>query len=255
MLAKRCQQNPSVVLFSLEVKPDRLMLLVTASKATIVSMQPSQSRVFVLFLGAPGSYDHIGLAGTGVRYYCGAFAGLCSGKSALVCIDLNMDRDDTAIDVVCRESGDVALDLRRRNGHHDRDDPPRGRSLKGERLNSKAPFGHWGRQTFVAELKCDGLIVPGVVDAPMNRAVFEIYVETQLARARMRDTGSSSSCAHRKALSHRRARLPRSKQSLLDFVNRRLDESPSATRTKSCFPHSCLAFGPTPRALQWDGAP
>ncbi len=59
----------------------------------------------------------------------------------------------------------------------------RGRSLKGERLNGKAPFGHWGTQTFVAGLKCDGLIAPWVIDAPMNRAIFETYVETQLAPA------------------------------------------------------------------------
>ena len=59
----------------------------------------------------------------------------------------------------------------------------RGRSLKGERLNSKAPFGHWGTQTFVAGLKCDGLIAPWVIDAPMNRAIFETYIETQLAPA------------------------------------------------------------------------
>jgi transposase len=59
----------------------------------------------------------------------------------------------------------------------------RGRSAKGERLNSKAPFGHWGTQTFVAGLKCDGLIAPWVIDAPMNRAIFEAYVETQLAPA------------------------------------------------------------------------
>lgn len=57
----------------------------------------------------------------------------------------------------------------------------RGRSLKGKRLNSKAPFGHWGTQTFVAGLKCDGLIAPWVVNAPMNRVIFETYVETQLA--------------------------------------------------------------------------
>jgi transposase len=56
----------------------------------------------------------------------------------------------------------------------------RGRSAKGYRLNSKAPFGHWGTQTFVAGLKCDGLIAPWVVDAPMNRAIFDTYVETQL---------------------------------------------------------------------------
>jgi transposase len=59
----------------------------------------------------------------------------------------------------------------------------RGRSMKGERLNSKAPFGHWGTQTFVAGLKCGGLIAPWVVNAPMNRVIFETYVETQLAPA------------------------------------------------------------------------
>jgi transposase len=59
----------------------------------------------------------------------------------------------------------------------------RGRSMRGERLNGKAPFGHWGTQTFVAGLKCDGLIAPWVIDAPMNRAIFEAYVETQLVPA------------------------------------------------------------------------
>ena len=59
----------------------------------------------------------------------------------------------------------------------------RGRSLKGCRLDSKAPFGHWGTQTFIAGLKCDGLIAPWLIDAPMNRAIFETYIETQLAPA------------------------------------------------------------------------
>lgn len=59
----------------------------------------------------------------------------------------------------------------------------RGRSVRGERLKSRAPFGHWGTQTFVAGLKCDGLIAPWVIDAPVNRAIFEVYVETQLGPA------------------------------------------------------------------------
>ena len=53
-------------------------------------------------------------------------------------------------------------------------------SALAERLNAKAPFGHWGTQTFVAGLRCDGLVAPWVIDAPMNRAIFEAYVETQL---------------------------------------------------------------------------
>jgi len=57
----------------------------------------------------------------------------------------------------------------------------RGRSLKGERLRSKAPFGHWKPQTFIAGLRCDALTAPFVIDAPMDRRIFETYVETQLA--------------------------------------------------------------------------
>ena len=57
----------------------------------------------------------------------------------------------------------------------------RGRCLKGQRLRSKAPFGHWKTQTFIAGLRCHGLTAPFVVDMPMNRRIFETYVETQLA--------------------------------------------------------------------------
>ena len=53
---------------------------------------------------------------------------------------------------------------------------PRGRSPKGQRLLSKAPFGHWKTQTFVAGLRCDALIAPFVIDAPMDRLIFETYL-------------------------------------------------------------------------------
>jgi transposase len=57
---------------------------------------------------------------------------------------------------------------------------PRGRCLKGKRLRSKAPFGHWKTQTFVAGLRCGALTAPFVIEAPMDRRIFETYVETQL---------------------------------------------------------------------------
>jgi hypothetical protein len=34
---------------------------------------------------------------------------------------------------------------------------PRGRAPRGQRLKAQAPFGHWGTQTFIAGLRCDGL--------------------------------------------------------------------------------------------------
>jgi transposase len=56
----------------------------------------------------------------------------------------------------------------------------RGRCPKGRRLNGKAPFGHWKIQTFIAGLRSRGLTAPFVVDQPMNRRIFEVWVETQL---------------------------------------------------------------------------
>jgi transposase len=57
----------------------------------------------------------------------------------------------------------------------------RGRSLRGERLPAEAPFGHWETQTFIAGLRCDRLTAPWVIDGPINRVAFNVYIETQLA--------------------------------------------------------------------------
>lgn len=57
----------------------------------------------------------------------------------------------------------------------------RGRAPRGERLKARAPFGHWKTQTFIAGLRCDRLVAPWVIDQPMNRLLFETYIETQLA--------------------------------------------------------------------------
>lgn len=57
----------------------------------------------------------------------------------------------------------------------------RGRALRGARLAASAPFGHWATQTFIAGLRSDGLTAPWVIDGPMNRKLFDHYVQTQLA--------------------------------------------------------------------------
>lgn len=57
----------------------------------------------------------------------------------------------------------------------------RGRSKRGERLHATAPFGHWKTQTFIAALRHDGLTAPWVINGPMNREMFDLYVKTQLA--------------------------------------------------------------------------
>jgi len=53
--------------------------------------------------------------------------------------------------------------------------------LKGERLYGPAPFGRWGTQTVIAGLTTEGMIAPWVILGAMDRAAFDVYVETQLA--------------------------------------------------------------------------
>jgi len=60
----------------------------------------------------------------------------------------------------------------------------RGRCLRGQRLRSKAPFGPWMTQTFIAGLRRDRLTAPFVVNAPMDRRIFETYVERELTPTR-----------------------------------------------------------------------
>ncbi len=56
-----------------------------------------------------------------------------------------------------------------------------GWSPRGKRYRTHAPFGSWKTQTFIAGLRCHSLTAPWIVNAPMNRQIFEAYVETQLA--------------------------------------------------------------------------
>ena len=55
-----------------------------------------------------------------------------------------------------------------------------GWSPKGQRYRTHAPFGQWRTQTFIAGLHCHGLTAPWIVNAPMNRRIFETWIETQL---------------------------------------------------------------------------
>ena len=51
----------------------------------------------------------------------------------------------------------------------------------GARLVDHAPFGHWQTQTFIAALRHDRLDAPWVIGGAMNRELFDLHVETQLA--------------------------------------------------------------------------
>jgi len=55
-----------------------------------------------------------------------------------------------------------------------------GRAPKGERLRVGIPHGHWKTTTFVAGLRLNGLAAPFVIDQPINRHIFETYIERVL---------------------------------------------------------------------------
>ena len=57
----------------------------------------------------------------------------------------------------------------------------RGRAKRGKRLKASAPFGKWSTQTFIAGLRHDRLSTPWVIPGAMDRAAFNVYIETQLA--------------------------------------------------------------------------
>lgn len=56
----------------------------------------------------------------------------------------------------------------------------RGRAARGQRLVAAVPHGHWKTSTFIAALRDDGLIAPGVFEGAINGGLFLAYVEQGL---------------------------------------------------------------------------
>jgi transposase len=56
----------------------------------------------------------------------------------------------------------------------------RGRALRGERLIAKVPHGHWKTTTLIAALGHEGIRCASNVDGPVNREVFELFIERTL---------------------------------------------------------------------------
>jgi transposase len=51
-----------------------------------------------------------------------------------------------------------------------------GRALRGERVIGRVPFGAWTTFTFVAGLRCDGMIAPLMIKGAMNGEIFRTYI-------------------------------------------------------------------------------
>ena len=56
-----------------------------------------------------------------------------------------------------------------------------GRCQKGRRLVAKVPHGNRKTLTFVAGLRCHGMIAPCLLDGPVDRVCFQAWVEQFLA--------------------------------------------------------------------------
>jgi transposase len=56
-----------------------------------------------------------------------------------------------------------------------------GRALGGARCVGALPHGHWRTSTFIAGLRCDGMIAPLLIDGPMDGAMFLAYIGQMLA--------------------------------------------------------------------------
>jgi transposase len=51
-----------------------------------------------------------------------------------------------------------------------------GRAPRGQRLIAPVPHGRWITTTFLAGLRCDGIVAPCVIDGPINGAIFRAWV-------------------------------------------------------------------------------
>ena len=58
--------------------------------------------------------------------------------------------------------------------------PLRGWAPAGQRIKAKVPHGHWKTMTFVAALRHDRVTAPWLIDGPINRERFLLYVEKVL---------------------------------------------------------------------------
>jgi len=69
----------------------------------------------------------------------------------------------------------------------------RGRALRGQRLETNAPFGAWGTQTFIAGSTHNGPIAPWAIEGAMDGNAFAAYIrnvlvpELEIGTAAMRD--------------------------------------------------------------------
>jgi hypothetical protein len=52
---------------------------------------------------------------------------------------------------------------------------------RGVRVLGSVPFRHWMTSTFIAGLRCDGIVAPCLFDGAINGELFLAYVEQQLA--------------------------------------------------------------------------
>ncbi|MFC4625428.1 IS630 family transposase, partial [Daeguia caeni] len=92
--------------------------------------------------------------------------------------------------------------------------PLRGWGVKGKRLRSYAPHGHWRTLTFLGALRSDQLTAPCVFDGPINGVSFRAYVEQILVPTLkpgdiviMDNLGSHKSAAIREMIRAAGARL------------------------------------------------
>ena len=89
-----------------------------------------------------------------------------------------------------------------------------GRALRGQRLVAGVPHGRWTTLTFMAGLRCDGIVAPFVWDGPINGESFLVWVRHALVPTLrhgdvvvLDNLGSHKSLAVRRAVRHAGAHL------------------------------------------------
>jgi DDE superfamily endonuclease len=117
-----------------------------------------------------------------------------------------------------------------------------GRATRGQRLVDKTAHGHWKTSTFLAGLRDDGAIAPGVFDGAINGELFLAWVEQVLVPTlRLGDIVVMDTLS-----SHKRAAVKDAIEAAGAALSSCRPTAPTSTRSRWCSPSSrpaCAAGG------------
>src|SRR4051794_27813187 len=119
-----------------------------------------------------------------------------------------------------------------------------GRCRRGERLRMSVPHGHYKTTTFIAGLRNSGIVAPFVIDRPVNRTIFEAWVEHVLVP----HLGQGDIVVMDNLSSHKGPRVRALIRPRARYCDISRPTAPTSTRSRRPLPSSRLSCAKRPHA-------